>query len=71
MEEFERLCFNALGSVKHHDHRIHGCQHAVGVFAEITVTGSVQQVENKIAIGELQNRGRDRNATLAFHLHPV
>jgi len=35
------------------------------------MSGRIQQIDDVILIRELQNGRGDRNATLAFHLHPI
>jgi hypothetical protein len=61
LEQLEGLRFDALGRVEHHHHGVDGCQHAVGVLAEVAVTRRVEQVEHVIAVRELQRGGRDRD----------
>src|SRR5690606_26145423 len=75
---------DALGSVDDHQRRVDGREHAVGVLAEVGVTGRVEQVDvgEALELGcvrghagdrvlEAHDRGRDRDAALLLHLHPV
>ena len=54
LQQAAGLRLNAVGRVNHHQRRINGGQHAVGVFRKILVAGRVEQVNN---------------ATPVFHLH--
>ena len=71
LDQAAGLRFHAVGRVNHHQRRVHGGQHAVGVFGEVLVAGGVEQVDHMVAVGHLHHGGRDRNATLLFNLHPV
>ena len=46
---------NTLGTVDHHQHRIHGGQGAIGIFGEVFVTGGIQQVDHAFLIRELHH----------------
>ncbi len=71
LEQLQRLRFDALGGVQHHDRGVGGRQRAVGVFGEVLVAGRVQQVEHQAGVVEGHGAGRDRDAALALDLHPV
>src|SRR5438132_5375354 len=70
-EELLGLALDSFAGVDHHDHRIDSGEHAVGIFGEILVAGCIQQIDFVTKILELQYGGADRNAALAFQLHPV
>ena len=71
LEQFQRLGLYALARVYHHDGRVHGGQHAVGVLGKVAVARRVQQVDAVAVIVELQHGGTDGDAALFFQLHPV
>ena len=70
-EQAQRLRFHAVGRVDHHERRVDGGQHAVGVFREILVAGRIEQVDDAAAILHLHDRARDRDAALLLDFHPV
>ena len=65
------LRLHAVGSVNHHQRRVHRGQHAVGVLREVLVTGSVEQVDDVVTVHHLHDRGRHGNAALFLDFHPV
>ena len=71
LEQLERLGLDALGRVEHHHHGVDAGEHAVGVLGEVLVAGGVEQVDDVVAVRELQHRRADRDAALALELHPV
>ena len=71
LEQLERLGLHAAGHVEHHDGGVGGGQDPVGVLREVPVTGGVEQVDHVMAVGELQDRRRDRDAALLLERHPV
>ena len=71
LEELEGLRLDALGRVEHHDRGVGGGQHPVGVLGEVAVTGGVEQVDDAVAVRELQHRRGDGDAALLLERHPV
>ncbi|MPM42899.1 hypothetical protein SDC9_89571 [bioreactor metagenome] len=71
LDQAAGLCFHTVGGVDHHQRRIHGRQHAVGVFGEVLVAGRVEQVDDVVAVAHLHHRRRHRDAALLFNFHPV
>ena len=71
LEQLERLGLDALGRVEHHHDGVDAGEHAVGVLGEVPVAGRVEQVDDVVAVRELQHRRADRDAPLALQLHPV
>ena len=71
LDQAAGLCFHTVGRVDHHQRRIHGRQHAVGVFREVLVAGGVEQVDDVLAVQHLHHGRRHRDATLLFDFHPV
>ena len=67
----QRLRLDALGRVEHHHHGVDAGEHAVGVLGEVAVAGRVEQVDDVVAVRELQHGRADRDAPLALELHPV
>ena len=70
-KELPGLRLNAFARVDDHDDRVHGRKDAIGVLGEILVTRSVEQVDAKTAVVELQDGGTDGNATFTFEFHPI
>ena len=60
-----------LARVEHHDRGVGGGQHAVGVLGEVAVARGVEQVDDVVAVGELEHRRGDGDAALLLQLHPV
>ena len=71
LEQLERLRLDALGRIEHHDDRVDGGEHAIGVLGEVPVARRVEQVDHVVAVGELQDGRRDRDAPGLLELHPV
>ena len=76
LKELECLRLQTLRCVDQHDRAIDGAQHPVGVFGEVGVPRSVEQVDDTVLpiggdVRELQSSGRDRDAPGLLHLHPV
>ena len=71
LDQAAGLRFNAVGRVNHHQGRIHGGEHAVGVLREVFVAGGVQQVDDVVAVHHLHHRRGHRNTPLLLNLHPV
>jgi hypothetical protein len=71
VEQLERLRLEALGRVEQHDRAVDGLEHPVGVLGEVGVARRVQQVQHVPVVVELEHRGRDRDAAVLLHRHPV
>ena len=71
LEQLAGLGLDALRAVEHHDRRVGGGEHAVRVLGEVAVTRCVQQVQDLLAVRELQHGRGDRDAALLLELHPV
>ncbi len=71
VQQLDRLLFDALGGIDHHQGRIDCRQHAIGIFRKILVSRRIEQVHDVIAVVELHHRARDGNAALLFDFHPV
>ena len=71
LEQLQRLRLDALRAIEHHHGAVGRGQRAVGVLAEILVSGRIQQVEPIALVLELQHGRGDRDAALALHRHPV
>ena len=70
-KQFDRLCLDTLGAVDHHDGRIRSHQCTVGIFGEVLMSGSIQNVDAESVIVKLQHRRSDGNSSFFFNLHPV
>ena len=71
LEELARLRLDALTGIEDHDRGIRRGQRAVGVLAEVLVSGRVQDVDHAPLVGELHRGGGDRDPPLLLHPHPV
>ena len=54
LEELHGLDLEALGRINEHDRSIDRGQDSVCVFGEVGVPGSVDQVDHRVTVGELQ-----------------
>jgi hypothetical protein len=71
LKQLARARLDALGGIDHHDGGIDRGQRAIGIFGKILVAGRVQKVEYEPIEFERHHRSHDRDAPLAFDLHPV
>ncbi len=71
LHQLDGPLLDALGRIDHHQCRVHRGEGAIGILGEVLVTGSVQQVDDTVAIGELHHRGGNGDAALLLKLHPV
>ena len=71
LEELSGLGLDALGTVDDHDGAVCRHQSAVGIFGEVLVTGSIQNIDAEAVILELHNGRGNGNTSLLFDLHPV
>ena len=70
-KEFECLGFDPLGTIKKHDHRIHGLKGAKGVFAEILVARRIKNIECMVPVVKDQGTACHADPTLSLDFHPV
>jgi hypothetical protein len=70
-EELPRPLLDPLAVVEQHDGAVGRDEDAVGVLGEILVARRVEQVHLESLVGELHDTGRDGDAALLLHLHPV
>jgi hypothetical protein len=70
-DQLARLRLDAVGRVDHHQRRIDGGQHAVGVLGEVLVARRVEQVDDVLAVQRSASPRSDRDAALLLDLHPV
>ena len=71
LEQLDGLGLHAARRVQEHHGAVGRDQDAVGVLAEILVTGGIQDVDVVALVAELHGAGRDGDAALLFDLHPV
>ena len=69
--QFASLLLHTFRHVDHDDNAVHGSQSAVGVFGEILVTGSVEDIDFVVAVVKPHHRGSHRDAALLLDFHPV
>lgn len=63
--------FDALGDVDQHDCRV-GCdESSIRIFREVFVARSIEKINAKTFVIELDHRRRDRDPALLFERHPV
>jgi hypothetical protein len=67
VEQLHRLRLEALGGVEQHHGAVDGRQHPVGVLGEVGVARGVEQVDDRVAVGELQ-RGELMEMPRAFSM---
>lgn len=71
VEQFFSLSLYAIGEVQHHHRTISRDQRAIGVLAEVLVSGSIEQIDGYAFVLKGEAGGTDRNTALPFQLHPV
>ena len=71
VKELAGLLLDASCGIQNHDPAVGRHEGSVCVFAEIVVAGRVEQVPANVVVLELQDRSRDRDATLLFEGHPI
>ncbi len=71
LEELERLRLEPLAGVDQHHGGVDGREHPVGVLGEVAVAGGVDQVDDVVAVDELQRGRGDRDPARLLHVHPV
>ena len=69
LQQFLRLAFNPLDRVDHHQDRVNGGQHPVGILGKVVMAGGVQQVYLAPVIIEFHHRRGDRDAALLLQFH--
>ena len=71
LQQAAGLWLHTVGRVNHHQRRVHGGEHPVGVFTKVLVAGRVEQIDHAVAVFHLHDRRRHGDAALLFNLHPV
>ncbi len=71
LEELPGLVFDAVRRIDDHHDAVGGDERAIRVFAEIVVTGRIEQRQAPSLQLEFERGGRDRDAALLLELHPV
>jgi hypothetical protein len=70
-EEFSGLGFDSFGGIDDHDCGIDGGKDSVGIFGKVSMTWGIEEVDDVVAVGELEDCGGDRDSALLFELHPI
>jgi hypothetical protein len=70
-EEFSGLGFDSFGGIDDHDCGIDGGQDSVGIFGKVSMTWGIEEVDDVVAVGELEDGGGDGDTALLFELHPI
>ena len=71
LHEATRLLLDTLGVIDDDDDAIHRSERAVGVFGEVLVTWSIEDVDFVIFIVEAHDTGCHGDTTLTLYLHKV
>ncbi len=71
LQQAKRLRLHAVGRVDHHERRVHGGEHAVGVLGKVLVAGRVEEIHHAVTVLDLHDGARHRDAALLLDLHPV
>ena len=71
LKELAGLRLYALCRINDHHGAVRRHQGAVGVLAEVLVSGGIQYVDAEPLVFKLHHRAGDRNTALFFDLHPV
>ena len=70
-EEFSGLGFDPFGGIDDHDCGIDGGKDSVGIFGKVSVAWCIEEVDDVVAVGELEDGGGDGDSALLFELHPI
>ena len=71
LKQFQCLRFDPLCRVEHHNGAI-GCgQRSIRIFRKVFVAWRIEQIVDIAAKLKRHHRGADRDAAIAFNLHPV
>ncbi len=71
VKKLDGLGLHAFGDIDHHDRAVGRHECAIGVFREILVARSIEKIDAKTFVVELQNARGNRNPTLPLELHPI
>ena len=71
LHQLPGLLLHTFGHVHHDDDRVNRRQGAVGVFGEVLVTRSVEDVDFIVAVIEAHDGSSDGNTPLLLDFHPV
>ena len=71
LEEFPRLRLHALGGIHQHDGGVRRHQGAIGILAEILVTGRIENVDAMALVLEIEHRTAHRDAPLLLEFEPI
>ena len=71
LEELPRLGLDTIGRVDDHHNAVGGDEGPVGVLAEVVVSRRIDERHAPALQLELECRGRDGDAALLLHFHPV
>lgn len=71
LHELACLLLYALHRVYDYDHRVYGCEGAVGVFSKVLVAGGIEDIDQPVAVVEGHDRGSHGDTPLLLYLHKV
>ena len=71
IHQLDGAILDTLGTVDHHQRRIHGGQYPVGIFGEVLVPRRIQQVHYPLLVRKLHHGRGHGDAPLLLHGHPV
>ena len=70
-EEFSGLGFDSFGGIDDHDCGIDGGKDSVGIFGKVSMAWGIEEVDDVVTVGELEDGGGDGDSALLFELHPI
>ena len=70
-EEFSGLGFDSFGGIDDHDCGIDGGKDSVGIFGKVSMAWGIEEVDDVVAVGELEDGRGDGDSALLFELHPI
>jgi hypothetical protein len=70
-EEFSGLGFDSFSGIDDHDCGIDSGKDSVGIFGKVSMAWGIEEVDDVVAVGELEDGGGDRDSALLFELHPI
>ena len=70
-EEFSGLGFDSFGSIDDHNCGIDGGKDSISIFGKVSVAWGIEEVDDVVAVRELEDGRGDGDSALLLELHPI
>jgi hypothetical protein len=70
-EEFSGLGFDSLGGIDDHNRGIDGGKDSISIFGKVSMAWGIEEVDDVVAVGELEDGGGDGDSALLLEFHPI